>query len=921
MKAILYAVGLSTLSILSLPAEDQGQVDRLTKAETTLGAIPADLSLRVRLVKAATAPDTIGVGFRRGLYWKRAGDLGNVRVGEWTPWKDCQEFFTDKGACDFVIVEFPGCKNFEAEYQLASGGKALKTITEAGRFQFSTIVIPRWLLTRGMSADLPEFLANFQSLTAFNKARLKRFDEYFKNRPRLPQKYTFEANFGGYVDETTKDRNILAVSARHSSPEALRAELGILRHLGYNGFIGENNVLLADLCGMRNEFDHLVTFSHAQAPWYQIACPFDPKLEEKRSAMIASARERAAHLKDMKDIWIHWGDEIGVVAKADHMKPCPVCARHFQDYLKGFGLEPTAFGKKTWDEVIPFAAWKEGAAADAALSFEKPEDAVNFYYSTRFLTYSTARFYEPASKELLKSGIHVSPLMGPTPTWDGHSLDYFEFYDVTPSTAITWETSNRDGRVWQWESYLATITQNISQRHDLPVHVYVKPHRGAPTQRLFAVLSRGVKSICWYCYGPPYMKGDEFTAPDNEPLMLEVGEAVRMVAEAESIAYGAERVPKQAEVALVYPRTPFNLRRGAGSTNHFQDAKWVYLALVHEQAPVDVIGEAMIEEGGLKGRKALYLVGSHLRRKSAEIVRDWVKSGGTLWTDIEGLSRDEFDQISETGQELTGQKNRAIELWGADSGYKATRIEPFVGQNKQPYRAPEFASITLRGMGVLPMDNHGQDARATSENKSPAGNVTAAVGREILLSDGAEILGTFADGKPALIRRKVGAGQVFVVGTFAGLAYSEKVRRADYDMARDLEAPSRRLIAFAALEAGVNRPAIASDPLVETALVRNGKDAALYLMNWRYRGETSQGAKGRPSPRDVRVPAANVRIALPPLRQVAAVQSAGGNRINLVQGQNGLSVVIEQLDAGDILLFRDVTFADSAIAGISASRQ
>jgi len=891
MRMALCAIGFGFFVALATAAEDQGQVDRLTKSETASLSVPADLSLRVRLVKAATAPDVVNVGFRRGLYWKRAGDLGNVRLGQWTAWTNCKEFFTDRGASDFVIVEFPGCRDFEAECQLASAGKVLKIIAETGRLQFSTIVIPRWLLTQGVATDSPEFLANFQSITEFNKARLRRFDEYFKNSPRLPQKYTFEANFGGYVDETTKDRDILTVSGRHSSVEALRAELGILRHLGYNAFIGEQNVRLAEKGGMRGEFNHLVTFSHAQAPWYQIACPFDPKLNEKRLAMIASARDRAAALKDIQEIWIHWGDEIGVVAKADHMKPCAVCAQHFRDYVRGLGLEPSALGRKSWDEVIPFAAWKEGLSADAAAVFERPEDAVNFCYSTRFLTFSTAQFYEPASRELLKSNIHASPLMGPTPTWDGHSLDFFEFYDVTPSTAITWETSNRDGRVWQWESYLAAITQTIGRRHNLPVHVYVKPHRGAPTQRLFAVLSRGVKSVCWYCYGPPYMKGDEFTGPAQEPLMLEVGRAARMVAQAEDITYNAESVPKQADVALVYPRTSYNLRRGIASTNHFQDAKWVFLALAHEHVPVDVISEAMIEESGLKGRKALYLIGSHVRQKSAEAILEWVKQGGTLWTDIEGLSRDEFDQLSAAGQELTGQKNRAIELWGADPGYKATRIEPFVGQNKQPYRAPDTAAMTLK-------------------SKSLAGAVAAAVGREVLSADGAENLGSFADGKPAAVRRKVGAGQVFVVGTFAGLAYSEKVRRADYDMARDFDPSARRLVTFAALDADARRPAIASDPLVETALVRSGADAALYLMNWRYRGEMAETADRRRAPRDVPVPAADLRIDLQGMRSASAVQSAGGNAVRLIQGEKGPSVVVEKLEAGDILLFRNAVFVE-----------
>lgn len=892
LALILAALAASTLFA-------QGQIDVMTPAETG-GEIKAGaLSLRVRLVKADAPPPAIDVFFRRGLYWKRVGPLGKVKPGEWTPPKDCAEFFKGEGSSDFVVVEFTGCNNFEAEYELSFDRKPLKTIKETGSRVFSVIVIPAWLIKRGAKPTDPEFIAGFQSLTDFSQARLKRFDEAFKGDMRLPQKYAFEANYGGYVDaDSPADR--INVSSRQSSLEALKAEMGILRHLGYNGFCGEGSLLLAAKAGMRDQFLHHITFSHAQAPWYQIACPFDPKLDAKRTDMIASLKTRAADLKGVKDIWVHWGDEIGCIAKADHMKPCPECGKQFREYLKSMGLKPDLFGKTTWDDVLPFGDWigpKPGAEksknpADKGMPnagswpCKTPAQAANLYYSMRFMDWCTARFYEPASKVLNDAGIHIAPLRGPTPTWDGHSIDYFEFYETTPSTALTWETSNRDARIWQWDGYLADITKSIGLANGVPVHVYIKPHRGAPTQRLLACASRGARSFCWYNYGPPYAQGDEYTGPAREPLMMEVARAVRLLAQAEDISYDGRWLPEKAPVALLYPITSFNLRRGIGHTDHYQDAKWVWTALRHDQIPVDVLSESLIEKGALEGRKVLYVVGAHVRGPAARAILDWVRKGGILWTDAEGLSRNELDQVTSDTVELTGQKAPAVTFWGHDPGYHATALDGFNGTEKgKSYEAPAFAAITPQpALGAT-------------------GPIAAAIGRQALDPAGAEILARFADNAPALIRRKVGSGQVWVAATFAGLAYSEKVRRKDFDMSADFSPAQRRLITCA-VPADASRVAVASIPTVEATLSTRGNEAALFLANWTCKAELlpSTDPKAKPAYRSKLIPVEKVRIELPALAAAAQARSAAGNKASVTREGARLVVTLDKLDAGDIIL-------------------
>ena len=146
------------------------------------------------------------------------------------------------------------------------------------------------------------------------------------------------------------------------------------------------------------------------------------------------------------------------------------------------------------------------------------------------------------------------------------------------------------------------------------------PHRGAPIQRLLATVARGARSFNWYNYGPPYAQGDEFTGVTAEPLMMEVAKAARILGAAEEIVHEACHEQPKAAVAVLYPRTTHDMRRGIGHTNHFQDVKWVWTALQHDHVPVDVVSETAVEEGDLEGRKALYVVGSHVPAKAQRAI-------------------------------------------------------------------------------------------------------------------------------------------------------------------------------------------------------------------------------------------------------------------------------------------------------------
>ena len=377
-----------------------------------------------------------------------------------------------------------------------------------------------------------------------------------------------------------------------------------------------------------------------------------------------------------------------------------------------------------------------------------------------------------------------------------------------------WETSNRDPRTWQFESYLADIARDIARRLGLLIGTLVKPHRGAPEQRLLATVSRGATTIEWYNFGPDYARGDSFSQrPD---LLLRVGKANRLLAKAEDRLYGA-RFAGQPEVAFVSPRSSEIWGKATPlDVTAFENAKWVYLALAHAHIPVDVLSEQQLAEGKLDRYKAIYVPGTHLHHDAANQLKTWVEAGGLLWTDALGLSRDEANQATPAVAGLLKLGERHLESWGKVEGYRATDLEPLVETSP-----PAHAAIAWDG-----------------------GKAIARIGREVFAEhradSGATVVARFADGKPAVLRQRFGKGEIVVVGWWSGLTYSARVRRPDFDMRTDFDADLRRWIAGPALERGVYAPALPAAPTVEAVLLDNDGKRSIVLMNWAYKSAAGQ---------------------------------------------------------------------------------
>ncbi len=463
----------------------------------------------------------------------------------------------------------------------------------------------------------------------------------------------------------------------------------------------------------------------------------------------------------------------------------------------------------------------------------KEGESLLWYYSARFNCESSAQAFEPVrdaynainerKRQALARGETNTPaatqpwaysfaLRANTFLLAGHSLDFFNFYRHADN-AFVYETSNRDWRIWQWDSYLCDVGRSLNRFLNKEFGIYVKAHRGAPIQRSLAAVARGVRMIYWYTYGPEYVKGDGFGGSLDR--LKEIGLVNRIIAGGEEVTYDSDwAVP--AAVAVVRPLTAEYM---SGSAS-YENAKWVHTALTHAHIPMDALDEGLLMTEDISRYKVIVISGCNIRRDVAAKLVKWVEAGGTLVTSGWGMARDESDRPLEILWPVFGLASRAtFDTWGGVPGYGGTRL----GAVRKQREPPEGATVT--GKGPL------------------KGSFMPVVGREVFdPKQGEDVMATYADGKAAVVRHRYGKGTAWVIGTYAGVEYAwEAMTYTDKDP-KWYRADKRSWIAGPVLDAGV-RPVVDAEgassimedaAFVEGHMLRNRKTGALavVLINW-----------------------------------------------------------------------------------------
>jgi len=438
-----------------------------------------------------------------------------------------------------------------------------------------------------------------------------------------------------------------------------------------------------------------------------------------------------------------------------------------------------------------------------------------------------------------------------------HSLDFFNFYREADN-AMVYETSNRDPRVWQWDSYLCDVGRSVQIHMGKRFGVYVKPHRGAPVQRTLSAVARGARMIFLYTYGPDYAKGDSFSSSLEH--LASSSKAMALVGRAEDWIAGA-RFARPPEVAVV--------RDGTASSAEWEDGKWIYAALQHSHVQVDALDQVMVAENDLSRYKVIYVTGGSIHREAAIALRQFVEAGGVLFTGAGGLARDFAGQpIPELEEVLGVDMRQPVENWGG------------------PIR--RYAATSLATFGEAPAPPAGH-----TRIDSPWGEIVPRTGHEPLVHrKGTEVLARFADGSPALLSHPFGKGRAYLSAIYAGLDYAAKVHRPDFDMNADF-APAGRAFVAAPLAGRVAPVVDVSAPLVEAVpLVQESTGRrSVVLINWAH------------APDRTVVPQEHLVVTIADGKDVALVISAWSKKtLDTQRKGDALLVSIPRLEEGDVLL-------------------
>lgn len=452
--------------------------------------------------------------------------------------------------------------------------------------------------------------------------------------------------------------------------------------------------------------------------------------------------------------------------------------------------------------------------------------------------------------------VYSFALRGNTFLLGDHSLDFFNFYREADN-AMVYETSNRDPRVWQWDSYLCDVGRSLQIHMGKRFGVYVKPHRGAAVQRTLAAIARGARMIFLYTYGADYAKGDSFSS--SQTHLANCSKAMALVGRAEDWIADA-RFARPPEVAVVRDGTP--------NSAEWEDGKWIYTALQHSHVQVDALDQVMLATNDLSRYKAIYVTGGHVRREAAVALRRYVEAGGVLFTGAGGLAHDFSGRpIPEMEEVLGVDGRRPVEAWGG------------------PIR--RYGASGLATFGAAPVHPAGHE-----RIDSPWGEIVPRTGHEPLTPrEGTEVVARFADGSPALLSHPFGKGRAYLSAIYAGLDYAAKVHRPDFDMNADFP-PAGRAFVGAPL-AGRVAPAVdVSAPLVEAVpLVQEatGKRSVI-LINWAH------------APDRTVVPQDRLVVTIADGKDVSQVVSLwSGKPLEIERKGDAVLVSIPRLEEGDVL--------------------
>ncbi len=438
------------------------------------------------------------------------------------------------------------------------------------------------------------------------------------------------------------------------------------------------------------------------------------------------------------------------------------------------------------------------------------EEKKLYYWTQKFRSFYTRRIYGTGAsvvKELAESGwlkkdIKISPNFQAAPMmevrmWDG-ALNLFEWArNNTTNFLLCEDWINDPYRVAFGFSLLQAAARKNNQELGYLIVVDANFRR-----RYLAGLANGASLFIDYHYGPMFTKGPAWSS--SPEYTKDWCEMLRWTKRCENDILNTK--PKKSDVALLIANSSEICSVFYSATNYetglsgrafesrplFRRAG-IYAALLDANIPVDIVSEEeIIEDDILKNYKVLYVVDTHVREDAQKKIKEWVRDGGTLWADYIAIARNQYDQDTDTFNDVFGLQKR---------GYLPDPEKILQAKENiiKVYKGDWLEEVEFMGSLFKP---------------------------QWKLSTG-KILGVFEDGAPAIVYNRYGKGNAIIVGC-SSLIFSPYIIQCNTHPEFD---KVRRVVSLATEIAGIKKHCIINVTRINSFIREGENRKVLFLIN------------------------------------------------------------------------------------------
>ncbi|MCM8758367.1 MAG: beta-galactosidase trimerization domain-containing protein [Candidatus Omnitrophica bacterium] len=540
----------------------------------------------------------------------------------------------------------------------------------------------------------------------------------------------------------------------------------------------------------------------------------------------------------------------------DHLLGCETCKSCFRNFLQELKMTPQQFGAEKWEEVKP---------VDSTQKDTQPE---LFYYTQKFRTYALRKLIclqKEALHQAYGSTFPVNVNFSDGAVYIANfgciGVDYFDLLDTDDNNSIWSEDWANGSSTRQCTAYNSELMRSAAMKNNKVLGHYLIGYAGRSswTMKTYTAshVARDNKILNAYWYGPVWSAHEAGPPWNNHSIQARtdmwysLAEIVREIGAAEDILYTAKK--RRSQVAIIYSSSADIWEMGNNYIYGFERMH-TWLALTHNQIPVDFLSEKMIEEGWLKNYKVAYFSGTAITRKAAEQIRSWVSNGGRLVLTAGAGMKDEFNRPNTILKEVL----------------PAIRSEPkettkFLNSGRYLDSLSVTDTVIIRDNGSV------VDVVSVKQHLKPKPN--------------AELVASFSDFSPAIVKGKYQKGTIYCIGFLPAIAYMRLALIARNQVMKnipDLNAlrepdPSevvsdqllikrafepwvyqkhyRDLICKPVFEAGLELPIKCSIPIVDAVVMDSDRASLVVLSNYTFQ------------------PIEKIQIEVLPLKKVQKIES------------------------------------------------